>query len=259
MPPPEGTIVSEKPQTSFTETFKHMEDPGSKELEVTELDSSTSDGSFSHTIDHSLSCISCGNETSGAHRCPKCNGCIHVFCGRSEEEGYGAKVWCKACDVNSRNQECNIMRAGIKRSQEKSHERMLTASGKRLKPALVGDAVIIPVPHPDRLCAIGARNILGSICDKQDDIYTVATSGGVISYGYTRNQFEVSLPNLMTTPFTSTNIVTQTELMQNASLGTGTDACKCKKCINRTCSCRKSGKKCSTKCHKGLKCKNKEV
>ena len=150
------------------------------------------------------------------------------------------------------------MRAGIKRSQEKCHERMLRASGKRFKPAELGDAVVLPIPHPDRLCAIGPRNILGSIHDKQDDIYTIATSEGLISGGYSRNQFEIQSSNLITTPFSSTRIISQTELMQNASLGAGIGACKCKKCINRKCPCRNSDKKCSTKCHKGTMCSNKE-
>ena len=154
------------------------------------------------------------------------------------------------------NKECNEMRAGIKRSQEKCHEMMLRASGKRFKPAEVGDAVVLPIPHPDRLCAIGPRNILGSIHGKQDDIYTIATSEGLISGGYSRNQFEIQSLNLITTPFSSTRIISQTELMQNASLGAGIGACK--KCINRKCPCRNSNKNCSTKCHKGRMCSNKE-
>ena len=170
MPPPEGTIVTEKTQSSsFTDLLK-----GHERSYVSQVGDSAA--SSSDSIEIPLICIACGNETSGAHRCPKCKGYIHVFCGRSEEEGYGSKIWCKACDLNTKNKECNEMRAGIKRSQEKCHERMLRASGKRFKPAELGDAVVLPIPHPDRLCAIGPRNILGSIHDKQDDIYTISTS-----------------------------------------------------------------------------------
>ena len=251
MPPPEGTIVTEKAQTSF---FTHLK--GLERNHANQVDDS--DTSSTDSIEILLFCISCGNETSGAHRCPKCKGCIHVFCGRSEEEGYGYKVWCKACDLNTKNKECNEMHAGIKRSQEKCYERMLRASGKRFKPAEVDDAVVLPIPHPDRLCAIGPRNILGSIHEKRDDTYTIATSEGLISGGYSRNQFEIQSSNLITTPFSSTRIISQTELMQNASLGAGIGACRCKKCINRKCPCRNTNKNCSTKCHKGRMCSNKE-
>ena len=96
MPPPEGTIVTEKTQSSsFTDILK-----GHERSYVSQVGDSAA--SSSDSIEIPLICIACGNETSGAHRCPKCKGYIHVFCGRSEEEGYGSKIWCKACDLNTK-------------------------------------------------------------------------------------------------------------------------------------------------------------
>ncbi|KAI6658905.1 hypothetical protein LOD99_10898 [Oopsacas minuta] len=101
------------------------------------------------------------------------------------------------------------------------------------QPAEGGDKVSLPIQHPDRLCAIGPRNILGSIQNKRDDIYTVATSKGIISGCYSRNQFEIQPSNLISTPFSS-EIVSQTEVMRNASLGAGVGVCSSKKCNNKS-------------------------
>ena len=38
-------------------------------------------------------CAECNLETLGAHRCPGCHQYMHIICGRSTEEGYGAGVW----------------------------------------------------------------------------------------------------------------------------------------------------------------------
>ena len=54
-------------------------------------------------------------------------GNIHVICGRPEgEEGYGGSVMCPQCDLSSRRDVCDTMRARIERIQERQQERMLT-------------------------------------------------------------------------------------------------------------------------------------
>ena len=109
-------------------------------------------------------CVACGEETSGAHSCPRCIGFIHVICGRSEgEEGYGSSVVCPACDHSSRREACSKMRAGIKRNQEIQQDRMLNTASKRFKHAEVGDSVLIPISQPDKIQCLGPRNILGCI------------------------------------------------------------------------------------------------
>ena len=65
-------------------------------------------------------CAECNNDTSGAHRCPGCIRCIHVFCGRSNgKEGFGAGIWCTMCDLHRLQGESEVERVGIKRLQSK--------------------------------------------------------------------------------------------------------------------------------------------
>ena len=122
---PVGTIVSD-----------HLVSFNSDVTATTSFDNQLSDDysatglqSTSHVPSCSIStldCVACGGETSGVHSCPRCFGYIHIICGRSEgEEGYGSSVVCPACDISSRKDACNKIRAGIKRCQEKQQDRML--------------------------------------------------------------------------------------------------------------------------------------
>jgi hypothetical protein len=44
----------------------------------------------------------CDKDTSGAHRCIKCDRSIHVVCGTVlSEEGYGSKVLCPNCKTDN--------------------------------------------------------------------------------------------------------------------------------------------------------------
>ena len=206
----------------------------------------------------SKECVVCCKETSGAHTCPYCSGFIHVICGRSEgEEGYGSGVICPACDISNRNEECNQMRAAIKRSQENQQERMLNASSKKFKDAEVGDSVLIPISQPDKISSLGPRNILGCITSIGDSTYSIGTSRGKLAVNYSRNQFEVCPTKLLSIESIPSITVTQTEAMQNASLGiVGNSACRCKYCKTQRCPCKKTNRSCNTKCHRGHSCFN---
>ena len=150
------------------------------------------------------------------------------------------------------------MRAGIKRSQESLHYRMLNSSSKKLKPAHIGNTVIIPISEPDKVNSLGPRNIIGCITDKDDSTYIVGTSQGTISVAYTRNQFELCPSNLLSIESVPPETVTQTEVTQSASLGiTNGSSCRCKFCKTQRCPCKKSGRACNTKRHKGHCCFNK--
>ena len=110
------------------------------------------DASESVTSIVDKSCVVCGEETSGGPSCPRCFGNIHVICRRSEdEEGYGRSVVCPPCDLSSRRDVCDTMRAGIKRNQERQQERMLNASMKKFRQAQVGVSVLIPISQPDKI------------------------------------------------------------------------------------------------------------
>ena len=88
------------------------------------------------------------------------------------------------------------LRLNIKHSQEKCNQRMLNASNKQFKPAEIGDNIIIPISKPDKLSRIGPRNIVGCITNQVKNIYSVGTSEGESSVGYTRNQFPISSANI---------------------------------------------------------------
>ena len=132
-------------------------------------------------------CAECNNGTSGVHSCPRCKRFVHIPCGIQEgEEGYGSSVWCRSCFLIERNIKTQNLRKGIKRNQEKMHERMLKASNKKFKPAEIGETVLIPISQPDKMSSIGPRNIIGRITKEQDSLYTIATTHGTISTGFTQ-------------------------------------------------------------------------
>ena len=246
--------LTEESELTSNQTQTHHHSPG--------LPFSQSPTPLRHTEiipDNNMDCVACGQKTSGVHSCPDCFRFIHTVCGRLVgEEGYGSSVVCPACDLASRKETCSTMRAGIKRSQESLHHRMLNSSSNKFKPAYIGNTVIIPISEPDKVKSLGPRNIIGCITGKDDSTYTVGTSQGTISVAYTRNQFELCHSNLLSIESVPPETVTQTEVTQSASLGiTNGSSCRCKFCKTQRCPCEKSGRACNSKCHKDHSCFNK--
>ena len=115
-----------------------------------------------------------------------------MLCGRTgEEQCYGSPIWCPQSDIKSNSKEGNITRAGIKRNQERLHERMDESSSKKFHPASVGDYVIIPIQRPDRMTSLAQRNLLAVITGVADSCYTIRTRAGTLINEYTRNQFDL--------------------------------------------------------------------
>ena len=54
-----------------------------------------------------------------------------------------------------------------------------------MKPAGIGDTLLVPISQPDNMSSIGPRNLMDQITEVRDSVYT---SYGTISTGYTRNQ-----------------------------------------------------------------------
>ena len=109
-------------------------------------------------------------------------------------------------------------------------------------------------------CKISPRNLMGHIIEARDSFYTVSTSYGTISTGYARNQFDVCPFNISAYEFDPTSTVSQTQAMQSASLGLiSGSACRCRHFRTLRCPCKKSGRSCNSKCHKGYTCFNKFV
>ena len=143
-------------------------------------------------------CFACGELTSGAHSCSRCHCYINSYCRRLEgEEGFGSSVVCPGCDISAKKIPFDSMRAGIKRNQEKLHERMLNASSKRVKHAEIGDNILIPIAQPCIINSLGPRNILAYITEKGGSTYRVDSQGS-LPIKYTRNQFDLCPVNLLT-------------------------------------------------------------
>ena len=206
-----------------------------------------------------LNCVVCNYETSCVHSCPGCSGFVHVYCGRTEgEEGYGSPVWCAKCDLANTAKHANNVRVGIKRSQEKLHDRMISSAAKKFQPAAMGDNVVVPIERPDKMHSLGPRNKLGIVTDISEDIYTIGTRDGTLNTNYTRNQFEVCSSNTFIQPSNVPEaIISQTSAMRKASLSIEKNSfCRCKHCKTTRCPCKKSSRSCGTKCHKGTRCFN---
>ena len=167
----------------------------------------------------SLNCVVCSYETSGVHSCPGCSGSVHVHCGMTEgEEGYGSPVWCNKCYLSTQATKADGIRAGIKRNQEKLHDRMLVSSAKKFHPANIGDNVLVPIERPDKMNSLGPRNMLGVVTNISEGVYTIGTRDGTLNTAYTRNQFEVCSSNSFLQPtIVPPAIVSQTSAMRNAS------------------------------------------
>ena len=160
-------------------------------------------------------------------------------------------VCCPNCDIKEQNKNREQMRLGIKRlrNQECLHNRMLSCSNRRFKPAQVGES--------DTMSSIAPRNLTGCITSKEYDMYTIGTSESVLASKYTRYQFDVCSSQFFSIEDIPCITITQTEAMRKSSLGIEYgSSCRCKFCKTHRCPCKKAGRSCNTKCHKGRACFN---
>ena len=96
---------------------------------------------------------------------------------------------------------------------------MINATSKKLKHAEIGDSVLIPISRPDMISSIGPRNLSGCITHKEDHLYTIGTTEGILGVKYTMGQFDVCNSNSLTPRKIPSHTITETEAMQKASLG----------------------------------------
>ena len=173
----------------------------------------------------------CDKLTSGVHSCPGCKRFIHSICGRGDREGYGASVWCPKCEFDTLSREVEVIRAGVKRNQQKLHERMLQSSAKRFQAADVGDNVIIPIERPDKMNSLGQRNLMGVVMDVNEGNYTIGTRDGMLNNEYSRNQFQLCSQQFILPSTVPSTSLSQTTAMRIASLGIVEGAfCRCLHC-----------------------------
>ena len=181
--------------------------------------------------------------------------CHSAFpCSRIEP---GPMTICQLC-VKSNDMKNERMKARVQ--QQKQAERMLTETAKRFKPSSVGDNVLVPVPEVDR-GRTDFRNVAGIITNVgSDGTYSIGTSGGTLKQPYVRSQFIPTQSTVLSSDDVPDKQTTLQEVATNNSLmhGQGFVKCSCVTgCKNDKCSCRRSGRKCNSRCHKSLSCENK--
>ena len=64
--------------------------------------------------------------------------------------------WCPNCDIKEQIKSEQV-RLGIKRNQEFLYNKMLSCSNKRIKPAHVGESVLIFITMPDSMSSLAPR------------------------------------------------------------------------------------------------------
>ena len=155
---------------------------------------------------------------------------------------------------------CNVikMRANARSSLKRQAKKMLGDSNKRLKPAGIGDCVVVPVPDVDRGRG-DHRNVKAVILSVEDGFYKIGTESGKLNGFYTRNQFSTCDENLMEIDSVPENEISLRQAAQLTSSGTGQGFffCRCRiKCSGR-CKCMKNERLCISKCHSNKTCTNK--
>ena len=99
---------------------------------------------------------------------------------------------------------------------------MLNLSAKRLKPANVGDNILVPVPDIDRGRA-DFRNVKGVIIKcGNDGIYTIGTSHGIL-----RQQYATTVGAFLEETEVQENVISLREVARKESLGSGQGSRSC--------------------------------
>ena len=79
----------------------------------------------------------------------------------------------KKCEVANATMQTDTIVAGIKRRQDRLHDRMLVSAANKFCPAIIGDNIVIPMERRDKMTSLGPRNMLGVFTDVSEGSYTV--------------------------------------------------------------------------------------
>ena len=152
--------------------------------------------------------------------------------------------------------------------REESHKmmkiqatKMLCESNKRYAPLEVGTNVLIRVPDVDR-GRLTPRNVLAIVSEiNNDGLYKLSTENGPLDRLFSRNELLQADSQFMSQ--SNNNNIKKIPLRTAANMsskgsGQGFLRCNCKRfCGDNKCSCKQRNKKCNSKCHGSLTCKNK--
>lgn len=138
-------------------------------------------------------------------------------------------------------------------------EKMVENTNKRLKPALIGETVLIPIPDVDRGRG-DHKNLKGIILSDEDGFYRIGTEFGTLDSLYTRNQFSICKEKFLDPDSVPNTEISLRSAAKKSSSGTGQGHffCKCTtKCKDGRCKCKRAERLCGSKCHNSGSCCNK--
>ncbi|XP_043471751.1 KRAB-A domain-containing protein 2-like [Leptopilina heterotoma] len=161
--------------------------------------------------------------------------------------------------ITKRFRDISTNRENARECLGRQAKKMLKLSEQSQPPIAIGSMVRLPIPDVDR--ARGApRNILAAVINIDNDYYTLGNEHGTLNKKYVRSEFFKCAGKLINVENVSAKKVSLREAAsQNSVFGAqGYELCNCKTgCAQNKCKCFKSNKKCNSKCHSSLSCKNK--
>ena len=163
--------------------------------------------------------------------------------------------------VDLRVNDIDDQRSEAQINQERQAHKMTERSASSLTEAAVGTTVMVPVPEVDRSKA-DFPNVKAVVVEKKDNgLYLLGTSGGLLKQQYARSEFMPCMNDFITlNEVPMGNEVSLREMARSQSMGHGQGffKCNCKHtCLSPRCGCKRNGVKCNSKCHNSSPCDNK--
>ncbi|GBN61775.1 hypothetical protein AVEN_251183-1 [Araneus ventricosus] len=87
----------------------------------------------------------------------------------------------------------NIASKSTQRPEKSIGKLMIESCGKKLKPAAVGDIILLNVPKV--YCSpLNCPNLIGKTLKVENDVYQIGTKSGIINPWFARCDFQISGP-----------------------------------------------------------------
>lgn len=136
------------------------------------------------------------------------------------------------------------------------------AKQKNVQTFSVGDSVSVKVPRIDRTSTDISRIACVVVEVVNKDLYRLRCKSGVLSVCFSSGDleafsghFEIPLQGWQVVP----RITLRSASMEQSPSNVTTEVrCNCRFCNNKRCACKRAGMACSTSCHKGKTCNNKD-
>jgi hypothetical protein len=207
-------------------------------------------------------CISCGLDACLEDVCSRCSKVVHYVehCSAPQQQGSTSLLNRRLCLICQKTDATKTARTQSYNGLKRQADKMVENTNKRLKPVSVGSTVLVAIPDVDRGRG-DHKNLLGVILSEENTFYKIGTQSGTLKSCYSRNQFSHCEQNFLDVSQVPDEVITLREAARKASSGTGQGFffCKCTgKCKDQRCKCKKANRICSSKCHNGDQCTNKD-